>query len=146
MTKEFPLELFPVQLFPEVELEAVTVDSANKVLTISVSDSGWALTRDIEFFFGPGDMLFSFSGEMQIAHKQQTDTTWKKENRQELLQYVVELEIIKKQEDGTWMFTFANREKGYLVAIILDAIVKIEWSGEFDEEIYDLLVNGDEAS
>lgn len=139
MPKEFPLELFPIQIFPEVLLEAVTVDSEKKTLTISVNDSGWALSRDIEFFFGPGDMIFFFSGNIQMGYKQPADNTWQKTNNQELLTHFGELEFIKKQHDGTWLFRFANREKDYLSAIILDDVVKIEWTGEVDEKVYNLL-------
>jgi hypothetical protein len=144
MPKEFPLALFPVQLFPDVSLEAVTVDSANKAFTISVADSGWALSQDIEFFFGPGDMVFFFSGKMQMGYKQPTDTTWQGTNNEELLQYLGELEMIKKQSNGTWLFRFANQEKGFLTAIILDDVAKIEWTGEVNEKVYDLFTNDEE--
>jgi alpha-tubulin suppressor-like RCC1 family protein len=50
MPTEFPLDLFPVQIFPDVELDAVRINNAENVLIISVSDSGWAVSRDIEFF------------------------------------------------------------------------------------------------
>ena len=138
MSTEFPLDLFPVQLFPDVELDAVRVNDAEKTLIISVSDSGWALSQDIEFFFGEGDMVFHFSGQPEIGWKCLDKETWDVGGL-DLLHHLDALEIIRRQSNGSWLFQFATRQNGCSLVVVLESVTKIEWTGEVDRKLYDIL-------
>ena len=135
MPTEFPLPLFPKQLLPDVELDAVTMDETT--LTISVSDSEWAISRDIEYFFGPGEMIFSFTGQPTFGWKKPKEEAWHKITS-ELLEHLTALERIERADNESWLFYFSHREKGYLGIIILEAVTKIEWTGEVDEKVLEL--------
>lgn len=132
MPTEFPLALFPPQLFPDVDLKSVTMTET--ALTISVTESEWAISEDMEYFFGPGDMIFQFSGEPAIGWKELHETTWHRSNH-ELLPHLVTLEIIRRQGNGSWLFQFSCREKELVAAIILDEVTRIDWTGEADEDM-----------
>ena len=135
MSTEFPFDCFPTQLFPEVVLKSVSIDET--VLTISATESEWAIAPDMEYFFGPGDMLFHFAGEPSIRWKKLHETAWNESSR-ELLPHIAALEFIRRQDSGSWLFQFSNRKKGVIIHVILDEVERIEWTGEADEDLLDL--------
>lgn len=135
MATEFPLALFPKQLFPDVELKEIGFCGASMV--ISVTESEWAISDEIAYFYGPGDMIFHFSGEPSINLKCVKKMECKTDV-QDCLAELESLEVIRRQDDSSWLFQFSNRARGFIVDITLDKVSKIEWTGEADEENMEL--------
>ena len=57
MTTDFPLDIFPTQLFPDTALQQIRLDAA--ALTIAASDSEWGFTEDETLFLRSGGDDFS---------------------------------------------------------------------------------------
>ena len=132
MTTEFPLDIFPVQLFPDAEVKRVSLEAAT--LTITVSDSDWALSEDEELFFGPGDMIFQYTGAATLGWRSVQETGWHG-GGPELLTRLTALDFIRRQPDGSWLFQFSCRAQGFVVSLLLEKITRIDWTGDADEDL-----------
>ena len=135
MTTQFDPSLFPPQLFPDVELQNVSLDRGR--LTISVSDSGWGLwtySEDRTLFYDEGAMMFSYKDAASLQWKNLHEKFWR-EGGQELLPRLAALEFIRRNpDDGSLLFQFSNRERGFLLAVLLKGVESVAWTGEADKE------------
>lgn len=134
MATEFPLALFPGQLFPDVELKEVIINDNNMV--IAVTDSEWAISDDMVYFFGPGEMVFNFSGAVSIEYGIGADKELHSGDKS-ILKRIKTLDFIRKQDDSL-LFQFGNRKEKIRIMIHLAKIAKIEWTGDADEDMLEL--------
>lgn len=132
MSIEFPLAIFPTQLFPDAELKCVSLEATT--LTIAVSDSDWALSGNDNLFFGSGDMIFQYTGAATLGWRNVRETGWHK-GGPELPARLAALDFIRRQPDDSWLFQFSSREQGFVVSLLLEKVTRIDWTGDADEEL-----------
>ncbi len=132
MTTEFPLDIFPTQIFPDADLKRISLEAA--ALTIAVSDSEWGFSEDEILFFGPGNMIFHYSGKASPGWRKLHEKSWH-EGGPELLGHSAALDFIRRQPDDTWLFQFSNREQGFVVCLLLEKISRIDWTGEANQQL-----------
>lgn len=96
----FPLEWFPGQLFPDIELEQVEIDDT--AIRVLCRDGDWSLQSDITPFWGPGTMVFHTRGEIEV--RIQEGEHWPRVERElaqeKLLPHFHTLELIERSTPG----------------------------------------------
>ncbi|MDM8216736.1 hypothetical protein QUW15_11350 [Desulfovibrio piger] len=132
MTTEFPLDIFPTQLFPDTALQQIRLDAAS--LTIAASNSEWGFTEDETLFYGPGEMIFQYEGAATLQWRNLHETRWH-ESGPELLPRLAALEFIRRQPDESWLFQFSSRRQGFVATLLLHRVTRIDWTGDADEEL-----------
>ena len=130
MSKVFPLSLFPEQFFPDVTLQEVRFSEST--LEIVVSDSEWALEPKIVLFYGPGTMIFAYSGQPRIRRRASNDPDWTYGATQEIMNRVISFDMVSR-DDNQWAFRFRPDKKGEIVEVILPEMTHITWSGAGEE-------------
>lgn len=132
MTTEFPLDIFPAQIFPDAEPTRISLEAAT--LTIAVSDSDWGFSEDEILFYGPGNMIFYYSGKASPGWRKLHEKSWHK-GGPELLARSAALDFIRRQPDDSWLFQFSNREQGFVVCLLLERISHITWTGQANRQL-----------
>lgn len=132
MTTEFPLDLFPAQLFPDANLRQLRLETAT--LTVTVSDSEWGLAEDKILFYGRGDMVFQYEGAPVLKWKKLHEKSWH-ESGPEILSHLAALDFICRQADDSWLFQFSSREQGFMAGLFLEKITRIDWTGDANERL-----------
>jgi hypothetical protein len=130
MSKIFPLHLFWDQFFPDVALKEVRLGEST--LEIIVTDSEWALEPEIVFFYGPGIMTFTHSGQPRVRWRISNDHDWTYATTKEIINRVIYFDMVTRN-DNQWIFRFRTEEKGYTVEIILHDVTRITWSGSGED-------------
>ena len=136
MTTEFPLNIFPTQIFPDAELKRISLEAT--ALTIAVSNSEWGFSEDGILFYGTGSMTFHYAGKASPGWRKVHETSWH-EGGPELLAHSTALEFIRRQADDSWLFQFSSREQGFVVCLLLEKISRIDWTGEANQKLLQLL-------
>lgn len=129
MPRVFPADFFSPQFFPDVLLSKVTVTPERLILT--VTDSDWALQPKISLFYGPGDMIFFYSGEIKYFWRNVKESIWHSLAQEPTLDDKVNLEIITHIGEK-WAFRFRLADRKKLIELRVPTVNKIIWTGEGD--------------
>ncbi|MCC5881693.1 MAG: hypothetical protein JJU25_03530 [Halomonas sp.] len=120
----FPMEWFPGQLFPDIELERVEITDA--AIRVICRDGDWSLQSDITPFWGPGTMVFHTQGEVEI--RIQEGESWPLVERElaaeKLLPHFHTLELIER--GAPWRLRGRAGERNTPVELRAD-ITAITW-------------------
>ncbi|MBF8224045.1 hypothetical protein [Halomonas sp. 328] len=123
----FPLEWFPGQLFPDIELEQVEID--DMAIRVLCRDGDWSLQSDITPFWGPGTMVFHTRGEIEV--RIQEGGRWPRVERElareKLLPHFHTLELIERGEP--WRLRGRAGERNAMVELRAE-ITAITWHGD----------------
>ena len=145
MANEYYSDIFPEQMFPDVELGSVAL--TENTLTVSINDSQlaktgdpaseWVMSKDDEdgLFYGEGDMIFSYEGAATLKWRNLREKVWH-EGGQELLPRLAALDLVRRNDDSSMLLQFSNREEeeGFVLSILLENVETVEWTGEEEEE------------
>ncbi len=123
----FPLEWFPGQLFPDIDVERVEIDDT--AIRVICRDGDWSLQSDITPFWGPGTMVFHTEGEIEV--RIQEGGRWplvEHELAQEkLLPHFHTLELIERGEP--WRLRGRAGERNAMVELRAE-ITAITWHAD----------------
>ena len=120
MANEYYSDIFPAQMFPDVELGSVAL--TKNTLTVSVNDSQlaqtgdpaseWVMSKDDEdgLFYGEGDMIFSYKGAATLKWRNLHEKIWREGGR-ELLPRLAALDLVRRDPDSSMLLQFSNREE-----------------------------------
>ena len=158
MSSNYYSDIFPEQMFPDVELGSVVL--TKNTLTVSINDSTlaktrepsseWVLSKDDEhgLFYGEGDMIFSYKGAASLKWRNLHEKIWR-EGGLELLPRLAALDLVRRdpnlsildifhnKPDLSIDLQFSNRKKGFVLYIQLEKVTHFEWSGEEYDEYSD---------
>lgn len=130
MSHIFPLNAIPKKMFPDAKLSKLLLRPGE--LVFSMDDSDWAIEDDISLFYGPGDMVFYYSGDIEFQKRAPSNNEWSTVLQSTLPDRALSLEMISRYEEKM-VFQFREENTGYAFKIIISEVIKIIWTGEKDD-------------
>ncbi|EPC00132.1 hypothetical protein L861_14480 [Litchfieldella anticariensis FP35 = DSM 16096] len=125
--EDFPLEWFPGQLFPDIELERVEID--DEAIRMVCRDGDWSLQSDITPFWGPGTMVFH-TKETPRVYIQEGDRCPEVDRelaQEQLLPHFHTLELVERGEQ--WRLRGRAGERNAVVELRAE-ITAITWHAD----------------
>ncbi|MBZ9576360.1 hypothetical protein [Modicisalibacter sp. MOD 31.J] len=118
-------DVFPQQLFPDIELAALRLD--DEALRVVCTESEWALQSDIPLVSGAGTMVFFYQGQARVGrHDLGQPPALSPVDPGDLTLPAIESLLLIERDETAWYFhcRLADASQRFVIGIPVNGI---EW-------------------